>query len=180
MHILKRKLLNIGFVVGTIVCFDGITHERSSVHEFLAGSNVAQTHFKAIFRLDYLLFLSSQFANLSWPIINAAICIYAQRKQDRERESAEREMRFLFGTLLTLFLLLFYLQFLFECKKKLAGELVDRHLSEFVCCPSCHKEGATETDKKRDGKGRSEWQTRSPSTWLRTKQRELNMDFYPL
>lgn len=93
MHILKRKLLNIGFVVGTIVCFDGITYERSSVHEFLAGSNVAQTHFKAIFRLDYLLFLSSQFANLSWPIINAAICIYAQRKQDRERrgESAERE-----------------------------------------------------------------------------------------
>lgn len=63
-------------------------------------------------------------------------------------------MRFLFGTLLTLFLLLFYLQFLFECKKKLGGELVDRHLSEFVCCPSCHKEGATETDKKRDGKGK--------------------------
>lgn len=91
MHLLKRKLLNIGFVVGTIVCFDGITHERSSVHEFLAGSNVAQTHFKAIFRLDYLLFLSSQFANLSWPIINAAICIYAQRKQDRERECRERD-----------------------------------------------------------------------------------------
>lgn len=106
--------------------------------------------------------LSSEFqlANLSWPTINAAICIYSDRKQEREREKegeGERErekkkLSFLFGTLHTLLLQLFYLRFLFECNKKLAGELVDRHLSEFVCCPSCHKSCRTRQTKEREGR----------------------------